>query len=119
MSHATPTHGTESTSEGHESIEDTATADEQQPGDRRDVIVPLRVYKAVSVFSTLIAVVAIVAGFIALDSATNRATAELSAVNPLVALAGLGLILGGAVVYAFSTRFRTDGMGPDGGETDG
>nr|WP_135665357.1 hypothetical protein [Halorhabdus rudnickae] len=80
---------------------------------------PLRVYKAISVFSTLLAVLAIVAGFIALDIATNRATAELSAVDPLVAIAGLGMIVLGAVVYAFSTRFRTEGMGPDGGETDG
>ncbi|WP_248299360.1 DUF7315 family membrane protein [Halorhabdus amylolytica] len=120
MSHATHTGPTESTvTDGHEKTDkSTATAD-GTASDRRDVVVPLRVYKAVSVFSTLFAILAIVAGFVALDGATNRATAELSEVDPLIALAGLGTIVFGAVVYAFSTRFRTEGMGPDGGETDG
>lgn len=100
---------------------------EQESGDadrlaksvNRDVVVPLGVYKAVTVFSTLIAILIIVTGFLVLDVATNRATADLTAVDPLTALVGLVTIGVGALVYAFSTRFRTDGMGPDGGENDG
>ncbi|CCQ34726.1 conserved hypothetical protein [Halorhabdus tiamatea SARL4B] len=86
---------------------------------RRDVVVPLRVYKAVTVFSTLFAVLAIVIGFVVLDAATNRGMAPVSAIDPLLSLLGLGAILFGAVVYAFSTRFRTAGMADEGGETDG
>lgn len=85
----------------------------------RDVVVPDAVYKRVTVFSTLFAVAAVVGGFLLLDVATDRATAELSEVQPLVALAGLGLIVVGAVTYAFSTRFRADGMGNAKDETDG
>jgi len=85
----------------------------------RDVVVPDAVYKRVTVFSTLFAVAAVVGGFLLLDVATDRATAELSEVQPLVALAGVGLIVVGAVTYAFSTRFRADGMGNAKDETDG
>jgi len=77
----------------------------------RTVVVPDRIYKSVTVFSTLFAVVTVVGGFVLLDSATNRATAALSEVDPFGALAGLGLILLGAATYAFSTRFRAEGMG--------
>lgn len=77
----------------------------------RDVAVPLRVYKAVTVFSTLFAVAAVVLGFVLLDRATQRATAAPEDVNVLLAVAGLGSIGAGAVVYAFSTRFRAEGMG--------
>jgi len=77
----------------------------------RDVVVPMRVYKAVTVFTTLFAVVTVVAGFIVLDTATNRAQATLAEVDPLLALLGLGLIVAGAAAYAFSTRFRAEGMG--------
>jgi len=77
----------------------------------RDVTVPLRVYKTVTVFSTLFAVGAVVLGFVLLDRATRRATAPPEDVNVLLAVAGLGSIAIGAVVYAFSTRFRTEGMG--------
>ncbi len=71
----------------------------------------MRVYKTVTVVATLLAMVGVIAGFVLLDSATNRATAELSEVNVVLALVGLALIVGGAAVYAFSTRFRTAGMG--------
>ena len=109
----------ESTAEAT-TLEHEKADDEQSPTDRRDVIVPLRVYKAVTVFSTLFAIVTIVGGFMILDIATNRGSADLSAVDPLFAMLGLGIIAFGAVVYAFSTRFRTHGMGPgEGGETDG
>ncbi|MEF8785046.1 MAG: hypothetical protein V5A45_03870 [Haloarculaceae archaeon] len=84
----------------------------------RDVVVPLRVYKAVTVFSTLFAVVFVLAGFVVLDTATNRATAEVSEIDPVLAILGLGLLVGGSAVYAFSTRFRTEGMGKSKDESD-
>ena len=77
----------------------------------REVVVPLRLYKTITVFSTVIAVVAILGGFILLDMATDRAQAAASDVSIAVALLGVALILGGAATYAFSTRFRTEGMG--------
>ncbi|WP_254273938.1 DUF7315 family membrane protein [Haloarcula marina] len=77
----------------------------------RDVVVPLRVYKTVTVFSTLIAVFSVVGGFILVDVATDRASAPASEIDVPVAIGGVGLILLGTVVYAFSTRFRTEEMG--------
>ena len=77
----------------------------------RDVVVPLALYKRITVFSTLFAVVAVLAGFLMLDAATGRASRELSEVNAGLAVAGLLSIGAGAAVYAFSTRFRTPGMG--------
>jgi hypothetical protein len=77
----------------------------------RDVEVPFEVYKAVTVFSTLFAVGAVVVGFVLLDWGTNRATADLSDVNVAITLAGLASIALGAATYAFSTRFRARGMG--------
>jgi len=79
--------------------------------DGSDVVVPLRLYKTVTVFSTLFAVVFVLAGFVLLDSATNRATAELSEVDPVLGVLGLASLVFGAAVYAFSTRFRTEEMG--------
>ena len=84
----------------------------------RDVVVPLRVYKAVTVFSTLFAIVFVLAGFVLLDEATNRATAEVSEIDPILAIVGIGLLVGGAAVYAFSTRFRAEGMGKSKDESD-
>ncbi|WP_327051397.1 DUF7315 family membrane protein [Halomicrococcus gelatinilyticus] len=77
----------------------------------REVVVPLRVYKAVTVFSTLFAVVTVVGGFVVLDTATDRARAPLEEVQLPLALGGVALIAAGAVVYAFSTRFHAEGMG--------
>jgi hypothetical protein len=79
--------------------------------DGTDVVVPLRLYKTVTVFSTLFAVVFVLAGFVLLDSATNRATAELSEVDPVLGVLGLASLVFGAAIYAFSTRFRTEEMG--------
>jgi hypothetical protein len=84
----------------------------------RDVEVPMRVYKAVTVFTTLFAVVTVVGGFVVLDSATNRARASFSEIDPLLALVGIGLIVAGAAAYAFSTRFRAEGMGKSKDDTD-
>jgi hypothetical protein len=77
----------------------------------RDVVLPLRAYKAVTVFSTLFAVAFILAGFVLLDEATDRATAEIAEINPWLAILGLAALIGGAAIYAFSTRFRAEGMG--------
>jgi uncharacterized YccA/Bax inhibitor family protein len=73
----------------------------------------MRLYKTVTVMATLLAMVGVVGGFVLLDVATNRAQADLSEVDPVVALLGLGLIVGGAATYAYSTRFRAAGMGKD------
>lgn len=77
---------------------------------RRDVVVPLEVYKVVTVFSTLLAVGAVVVGFVLLDWGTNRAQADPSEVNVALVVVGLLAIALGAVTYAFSTRFRAEGM---------
>jgi hypothetical protein len=80
----------------------------EEAGDR-EVVVPLRVYKTVTVFSTLLAVAAVVGGFLLIDRATNRATA--ASVDPVFGVGGIALIVAGAGIYAFSTRFRAEGMG--------
>jgi hypothetical protein len=97
---------------------------------RRDVVVPLRLYKTVTVFSTLLAVLAVVVGFTLLDAATLRVSlvrglvvGALAAVGlrppadvlgAALAVAGLATIGVGAGVYTLGTRFRTAGMGGDG-----
>ena len=97
------------------------------PTGGRDVVVPLRLYKTVVVFSTLIAVVSVVVGFTLLDAATLRVSVvralvvrALSAVglvpsegalSAVLAALGLAIIAGGAGVYTLGTRFRTAGMG--------
>ncbi|MFP8955750.1 hypothetical protein ACLI4Y_03405 [Natrialbaceae archaeon A-CW3] len=78
---------------------------------KREVVVPMRLYKTITVFSTIIAVVGVLGGFILLDVATDRTQAAASDVSIGLALLGVGLIVGGAATYAFSTRFRTAGMG--------
>jgi hypothetical protein len=96
---------------------DTATVSDPTP-DRdasgigaRSVTVPTRVYKSVTVFSTLFAVLCVVGGFVVLDVATNRASVSLANADPVLALAGIGLIVLGTVSYAFSTRFQAEEMG--------
>jgi len=84
----------------------------------RDVVVPLRLYKTVTVFSTLFAIVFVLAGFVLLDVATDRATADVSEIDPGLAILGVAGIVGGAAVYAFSTRFRAEGMGKPKDESD-
>ena len=106
-----PADGADKPSDGGERPDDADAPD-------GDVVVPLRLYKTVTVFSTLIAIVAILAGFVLLDRGTQRATASPEEVSlPLVAL-GLALIVGGSAVYAFSTRFRTAEMGKSKDDTD-
>jgi hypothetical protein len=103
---------------------DTAEPHESSPSEEpsgfrgREVEVPMRLYKTVTVFATMLAMTGVILGFIVLDTATNNASAALSEVNLLLALLGLGLIVAGAAVYAFSTRFRTAGMGKSKDDTD-
>jgi hypothetical protein len=93
----------------------------------RDVVVPLRLYKTVTVFSTLIAVVAVVSGFLILDAATLQTSLLRSLLDAVLAAVGLTpppgivsgvlavvallVIGGGAGVYVLGTRFRAEGMG--------
>jgi hypothetical protein len=93
-------------------------AGETDDGESRDVVVPLRVYKAVTVFTTLFAVATVVGGFVLLDVATDTGQAPVDEINVVVALAGIGLVVVGAAAYAFSTRFRTEGMGKSKDDTD-
>jgi len=101
---------------------DDATAD-----GRRDVVVPMRLYKTITVFSTLIAIVGVVFGFVLLDAATIRlsllrrlvigALRTVGVVPPptllsaVLAVLGLVSIAFGAGVYVLGTRFRAHGMG--------
>jgi len=104
--------------------ETRSTSSDGGSGTGRDVVVPMRLYKTVTVFSTLIAVVSVVFGFMLLDAATLNvsflgaaATGALSLVGVSVAdgilstafaVAGIGF---GAGVYVVGTRFRAEGMG--------
>lgn len=94
---------------------------------RRQVIVPMRLYKTVTVFSTLVAVGSVVFGFLLLDAATlqvgvfRRLASLLFAIlgvqpatgtlDALLAGAGLAAMAFGAGVYVLGTRFRTPEMG--------
>ena len=105
------------------------TDDDRRTEDRqgRDVAVPMRLYKTVTVFSTLIAVFAVVFGFLLLDAAAlgtgllrQLARSILSALSLSIAdsllsaafaIAGLLSIATGAAVYVLGTRFKAEGMG--------
>jgi F0F1-type ATP synthase assembly protein I len=101
----------------------------------REVTVPLRTYKAITVFSTLIAIVFVIIGFGFLDAATVG-TGPLAVVFDFLSVAGIGggvatlvgALVGltfigvGAGTYVFGTRFRAAGMGKaqeDGDESSG
>ena len=105
-------------------------SDERSPSasrGRRDVIVPMRLYKTITVFSTLIAVLCVVLGFVLLDAATLQVSMLRSLVAGALAAVGVGVPAGvltgvfavvglvviafGAGVYVVGTRFRTRGMG--------
>ena len=109
---------------------DTDTDDVQGGRDadgRRDVVVPMRLYKTITVFSTLIAIVGVVLGFVLLDAATIRLSLLRRAVvgilravgvvppetvlSAVLAVLGLAAIGFGAGVYVLGTRFRARGMG--------
>jgi len=100
-------------------------------GGARDVVVPIAVYKRVTAYATLTAVVAVVLGFVMLDAATLQVSLTrrfllgvLAAagvfppdtlVTALFSLLGLGLIAFGAGVYVLGSRFRAEGMGTENG----
>ena len=102
-------------------------ADEPRRGADGDVVVPMELYKVVTVFSTLIAVFCVVFGFILLDAATldtsllRRALVDVLTAAGLsvgegffeigFALAGVALIGLGAGTYVMGTRFRAEEMG--------
>jgi len=106
---------------------ESEAADTDAGASGRDIVVPMRLYKTVTVFSTLIAVVCVVVGFMLLDAATlnvsvlgNIVTGTLAVVgvavdegvlSTLFAAGGLGIIGLGAGVYVVGTRFRAEGMG--------
>jgi hypothetical protein len=108
--------------ESHE----TGRAVDQGPRGR-DVVVPMRVYKLVTVVTTLLAVPLVVLGFMFLDAATLQVSftrgiilGTLSAVglgvdegllSAVLAVIGLSIIGVGAVVYVVGARFRAGGMG--------
>ncbi|WP_248897321.1 DUF7315 family membrane protein [Haloplanus halobius] len=121
-----------------DSTRQTADGDDaDSPGDQavrstethrgRDVVVPMRLYKTVTVFSTLLAILGVVVGFVLLDAATIRlsllrrfvlSVLEAVGVSPpatvlsaVLAVAGLAAICFGAGVYILGTRFRARGMG--------
>lgn len=87
--------------------------DEESDDGGRGVVVPDRIYRVVTVFSTLIAIVAAIVGFALLDEATGWATRPLSEVDVPLALLGLVVLAGGAIQYAYGTRFRAAGMVTD------
>jgi uncharacterized integral membrane protein len=92
---------------------DSSTEDTDAEGETRarEVEVPLHLYKVVTVFSTMFAVAFVVGGFIVLDTATQRAQLSFAEMNLPLALLGVAMIAAGAMVYAFATRFRAEGMG--------
>jgi uncharacterized membrane protein len=117
----------DSDSHAQEPVRDGADADSAESGGRRDVVVPMRLYKTITVFSTLIAILGVVLGFVLLDAATIRLSllrravtgalrvvgvvppeSVLSAVLAVFGLASIGV---GAGVYVLGTRFRARGMG--------
>jgi len=107
--------------DGGQSAEpDSEAVDVERPrrGPGGDVILPMQQYKVVMVFSTLIAVGLVVAGFIVLDAATRRSQAPVEEVDPVLAVGGMAVIALGAAVYAFATRFRTAGMGTPKNDSD-
>jgi len=80
-------------------------------GARPEVLVPMDLYKTITVFSTLFAIALVVGGMIALDVATGRASRAVEDVNLPVAFLGVAAIVLGAATYAFAARFRVEGMG--------
>lgn len=119
----------ETTAAGEAGADDEGSSD---PSPDRDVVVPLRLYKTVTVFSTLIAILCVVGGFLLLDAATLRASLLRQVVESLLAalgvepapsvlsaafaVAGLVVVGLGAAIYVFGTRFRAPGMAGDASE---
>ena len=120
--------GRRSVPDGGQSGNDAGEADD---GRDREVVVPMRLYKTVTVYSTLLAVLLVVLGFTFLDAATGQMSLLLSVMrfvpvtiptpdpgttSAIFAFLGLVTILAGAWVYVLGARFRAEGMGTDKGE---
>ncbi len=121
----------ERTDASHETTADSKSPSDESAEDSgrrgRDVVVPMPIYKVVTVFSTLIAVVGVVFGFMLLDAATLNVSFLGNAVrgaftlfgisvadgllSAVFAAVGLTMIAFGAGVYVLGTRFRARGMG--------
>jgi len=102
---------------------------------RRDIVVPIRLYKTITVFSTLIATGCILGGFIFIDAATLQVSVlrrlllggieaigggvEQKLFTGVLAIIGLGLMAAGAGVFVLSSRFRAPGMGNAQEDSDG
>ncbi|QSG06599.1 DUF7315 family membrane protein [Halapricum desulfuricans] len=90
------------------------------------VVVPMRVYKGITVFSTLVATGLVVFGFFMFDAATRLDnpireaavwtvgltgwTPSVGATNVAFGLLGIGIIVLGAGSYVLGTRFKTAEM---------
>ena len=106
---------------------ESAPAEPPESTGRRDIVVPIRLYKTITVFSTLIATGCILGGFILIDAATLQVSVlrrlllgGLSAVglsidqelfSAILAIGGLTLMAAGTGVFVLSSRFRAPGMG--------
>jgi uncharacterized membrane protein len=93
----------------------------------REVVVPMALYKRVTVFGTLIAILTVLFGFMSLDAALYSGsflrvnvqwllglvgvTVPAAWLSIAFAVLGLAFIAFGAGAYVLSTRFRTEGMG--------
>lgn len=93
----------------------------------RDVVVPMRIYKLVTVVTSLLAVPLVVLGFMFLDAATLQVSfmrgviltalralgvpVDRGALSAVLAVIGLSVIALGASVYVLGARFRAAGMG--------
>ena len=87
----------------------------------------MRLYKTITVFSTLIAVITVVGGFFLLDAATLQVSILRTVIASVLDAVGLSVLTGvlstalavcglvvigfGAGVYTLATRFRAEGMG--------
>jgi len=94
---------------------------------RRDIVVPIRLYKTITVFSTLIATGCILGGFIFIDAATLQVSVlrrlllsgletiglgvDQELFTGVLAIVGLSLMAAGTGVFVLSSRFRAPGMG--------
>ncbi|WP_425601761.1 DUF7315 family membrane protein [Haloplanus pelagicus] len=119
--------GTHGSAERPHNENGTETVSGTDADGRRDVVVPMRLYKTVTVFSTLIAIVGVVVGFVLLDAATIRLSLlrrlvigvlgvvgidpPSTLLSAVLAVAGLAAIAFGGGVYVLGTRFRARGMG--------
>jgi hypothetical protein len=100
----------------------------------RDIVVPTRLFKLITVVTTLLAVPTVVLGFMFLDAATLQTSVargtvlfvvtwlgipvEETIVSALLGLVGIALIAAGAGIYIVGSRFRAAGMGNAEEDTD-